>query len=920
MTPNFLSAAGEVAELMRGRDWSGSELGTPAAWPQALQTVVSLMLHSTTPMYVAWGPQLRMLYNDAYRSILGDKHPASLSAPLPQVWPEIWDYIGPLFRRTLQGEAMQFENVGVTIRRHGFDEHAWFSFAYSPVYEGDGIAGLFCLITETTQRVVAERTQSEEYGRLRQWFEQAPGLMAVLHGPRHVVAVANRAYQELLGRSQLVGLAVRDAVPELEGQGFFELLDRVYATGEAYVGKASPAFLRREGALQERFFDFVYQPIRDAAGAVTGIFVQGVDVTEATQVGAALRVSEEKLRAATEGGGIGTWEMDLRSGTGHWSARGARMLGMDRQQFTADDWMMAVHPQDRERAAAAWQRSVQQGTPYEIEFRTTRPARDGGDCWVLSRGLIQRDAQGLSLRAAGVLFDATRRLRAQKALSEQRARERAYLDHLPLGVWFLDAEGQVIYVNQEAERIWRGESGGGPAPFQQHRGWWHGTDRPVEPADWASVRAVRHGETSLNEEIDIACGDGSRKTILNSAVPVRAEDGRVTGAVILNQDVTQAKRIEVGMREAEQALRAADRRKDEFLATLAHELRNPMAPIRNGLAILRVPGLAEGARERMLDLMERQVRHMVRLVDDLLEVSRITRGKIDLRREIVDLRAVVQGCLDAAQPQLQAAQHQLAVHLPAGPVLVDADGTRIAQVLDNLLNNAVKYTPEGGHLVVRLAQHDGWGVLSVEDDGTGIPPEMLDQVFDLFAQVDRTLGRARGGLGIGLALVRQLVQMHGGTVRAESRGIGEGARFTVRLPLLGAMAVPEPARPGSTLQPGRRGWRVLVVDDNRDAADSLAMVLEAAGHQVRTAYDGPDALGRAGEFDPQWVLLDIGMPGMNGHEVARALRARPGGDRLKLVAVTGWGQEDDRRLTRESGFDAHLVKPVEPEAIVKLLE
>jgi two-component system CheB/CheR fusion protein len=370
--------------------------------------------------------------------------------------------------------------------------------------------------------------------------------------------------------------------------------------------------------------------------------------------------------------------------------------------------------------------------------------------------------------------------------------------------------------------------------------------------------------------------------------------------------------------EANARLAEGDRRKDEFLATLAHELRNPLAPLRNGLALLRLQRRGDPAVEQVSGMMERQVQLMARLIDDLLDVSRITRGKIELRKGPVDLAAAAAQAVEAARPLIEERGHRLEVALPPAPVRLEADAARLEQVLSNLLNNAAKYTEPGGRIALTAERHGGEVVIRVKDSGIGIRPEMLPRVFDLFQQADRVEGRVSEGLGIGLTLVRRLVELHGGRVTAHSQGPGRGSEFVVRLPLPAEAprAGAGRAARGPVKAPGRR---VLVVEDNPDAAESLALLLRAAGHEVRVAADGPAALEAAAAFRPQVVLLDIGLPKMDGYEVARRLRRGAGRDGLLLVALSGYGQEEDRRRSRAAGFDAHLVKPADLDALQELL-
>ena len=362
------------------------------------------------------------------------------------------------------------------------------------------------------------------------------------------------------------------------------------------------------------------------------------------------------------------------------------------------------------------------------------------------------------------------------------------------------------------------------------------------------------------------------------------------------------------------ALEEADRRKDEFLATLAHELRNPLAPIRNSVQSLRLTTTKESLAS-LVDIMERQVGTMVRLVDDLLEVSRITRGKIELHKERVELSSVIQAAVETVQPLLASARHQLTLALGPQPFFLEADSVRLAQVFANLLNNAAKYTPDGGHIWVSAARDGDEVVVTVGDDGMGISAASLPQIFDLFAQGDISKNRRAGGLGIGLTLARALADLHGGSIVARSEGPGQGSEFMVRLPLTPDAHAERSELGGPTPQAIRGRIRVLVVDDNQDGANTLRLLLELLGAEVRVEYDGPSALNAFGAFRPEAVLLDIGMPGMDGLEVARRLRRRRDSHDVMLIALTGWGQEKDRRDSEAAGFDHHLIKPVDIEAL-----
>jgi signal transduction histidine kinase/ActR/RegA family two-component response regulator len=367
-------------------------------------------------------------------------------------------------------------------------------------------------------------------------------------------------------------------------------------------------------------------------------------------------------------------------------------------------------------------------------------------------------------------------------------------------------------------------------------------------------------------------------------------------------------------------LRDQDRRKDEFLALLAHELRNPLAPIRNGLQVMRLAEADPRAVAQTRAMMDRQVAHMVRLIDDLLDVSRISRNKMELRRSRVLLADVVSSAVETARPAIEEAGHELTVSLPPGAVHLDADLTRLAQVFGNLLSNSAKYTPRGGHIWLSAGRRGEDVVISVRDNGIGIPAESLRSIFDMFSQVDRTIERSTGGLGIGLALVKGLAEMHGGSVTAESPGLGEGSTFTVRLPVLEehAEAAPETLA-GDGPRAARPKQRILVVDDNRDSAASMAMMLQLTGNEVRTAHDGIEAVEVAEVFRPQVILMDLGMPRLNGYEATYRIREQPWGRHVIIVALTGWGQEADKVQAQEAGCNGHLVKPVNLPDLERLL-
>jgi signal transduction histidine kinase/ActR/RegA family two-component response regulator len=427
----------------------------------------------------------------------------------------------------------------------------------------------------------------------------------------------------------------------------------------------------------------------------------------------------------------------------------------------------------------------------------------------------------------------------------------------------------------------------------------------------ASVTHSRETGEVWEDTFPLRGKDGKYRWFLSRAIPIRDAKGNIVRWFGTNTDVTE-------QLAAEESLREADRRKNEFLAMLAHELRNPLAPIRNAVRILQLAG-GDDTIQSVSETMERQVNQLVRMVDDLLDVNRISKGKIELRTSRVELADIVHHAVEAARPNCENRGHDLSIKLPERPVYLDADLARLAQVLANLLNNACKFTSNGGRIALTAETQGDQVVIRVKDNGIGIAPDELPRIFDMFTQVDTSLERSGSGLGIGLTLVKNLVELHGGTVEANSKGLGHGSEFVVRLPL-GAAGL-EPARPEPTdAKPAAIvSRRILIVDDNRDSARTMAMLLKLSGHETHTAFDGLEAVAAAETLRPHVILLDIGLPGLNGYETAITIRDQSWGKDILLIAVTGWGQDDDRQKAKYAGFNAHLVKPVDHASLAKLL-
>jgi PAS domain S-box-containing protein len=490
------------------------------------------------------------------------------------------------------------------------------------------------------------------------------------------------------------------------------------------------------------------------------------------------------------------------------------------------------------------------------------------------------------------------------------------LDKIPAGAYTCDPDGLITYFNRHAVELW------GRAPqLNDPIDRFCGSFRLFAPDGspiahdrcWMAL-ALRDEREYNGEEIVIERPDGSRVTALAHANPIRDDLGRVVGSVNVLVDITDRKRTE-------DLLREADRSKNAFLAILGHELRSPLAPIRSAVEVLKLQRTGAPELQTVLGVIDRQIGQMTRLVDDLVDVARITCNRLELRRETVELASVLRAALETSRPLVAAREHELLVSIPAEPIEIEADPARLAQAISNLLGNAAKYTERGGRIWLEAVRRGDEAVIAVRDTGIGIAAAMLPRIFAMFAQADASPRGAQGGLGVGLSLVEQIVTLHGGRVEARSAGPGQGSEFTVRLPARpGAPRARQRGRRGDTRAEGNRSpLRVLVVDDNPDAADSLGMLLQAMGHDSRVAYDGPEAIETAEQFHPDAVLLDIGLPTLGGHEVAGRLRERPWARGVLLVAVTGWGQDEDRVASEAAGFDHHLVKPVDAARLRQIL-
>jgi len=813
--PTHTGFAGDsqMAARMRGHDWRQSPLGTPDTWSPSLRTATDMMLHSSFPMFIAWGAQLTFLYNDAHVPILGERHPAALGRAMDEVWADAWHEAGPLVERALGGESIFLEDFGLTLQRRGYPEPVWITFSYAPLHDADGaVAGIVCTCIETTARVLGERRAAFQL--------TVSDALAPLEHAGEAIATASALLGLELNAARVLYAEIDPLSGRLDAPQLWHRAGAAPAPARSPLHDFSPAVVAelRSGAVVQ---------IHDAANDARAQDLRTAWVDE--RIGALLVVPLVK------------------------SGRLIACLGVE-------------SPIPR-----SW-------SAHEVQ---------------LARDVAERT------------WAAAETARAQSMLREERDRSRDIFDNISEGFALFDRNWIVERMNAEGLRICaiaREEVIG--------RNHWDVFTAMDDSEAGRMYRAVMCTRQAGSAEQCHVFPDGRRVWTDIRAYPM--QDG---GIASFFRDITDRKL-------AEEKLMEADRRKDEFLAMLAHELRNPLAPISAAAELLRI-GKPDEARVRQSStIIGRQVRHMTRLVDDLLDVSRVTRGLITLGQARVPARTVVEEAVEQVRPMIDGRSQQLTLRLPPAHAAVRGDKARLVQVVANVIGNASKYTPERRGIDVRADIFGARLVLSVRDEGIGMDRELTGRVFDLFTQAERSSDRAQGGLGLGLALVKHLVELHGGTVGCSSPGLGKGSTFVVSLPLLPdtvpvAPSAPAPAVPA---QCHAAGLKVLVVDDNLDAADMLGLVMAEQGHEVAVEYGALRALERVRQFQPDVCLLDIGLPEIDGRELARRLRADPATAGAVLIAVTGYGQQQDRADALAAGFRHHLVKPVDVDLLLRLLD
>ena len=594
----------------------------------------------------------------------------------------------------------------------------------------------------------------------------------------------------------------------------------------------------------------------------------------------------------------------------------SEMAGLDGRNFIADSarssraWLQDnVFPEDHAQVLAAIAEAIRTKSVFTLEHRVRRV--DGSVGWTFSKAVPILDPQGEIVEWFGAASDVTERRQAQETLREKEEFMRSIIESSPDCIKVLDPAGNLLSLEAGQELL--GISDIAPYLGKPWLDFWE-SEEDREAARTAITKTAAGGEGHFVGFFRTPRGEAKWWDV--ALTPIRGGGSKTERLLVVSRDVTERRELEESLVIRAEDLARADRSKDEFLAMLAHELRNPLAPLRNAAEILQTAGATAAERKQAQQIIGRQIENMSRMIDDLLDVSRITEGKIELRKKPVALEAILTAATSLVRAGCALRHQELAVSMPEQPVFLNADATRLEQVFTNLLANACKYSGDGCHITLSAERAVGVEppevIVRVRDDGAGIDAELLPRVFDLFVQETRSLDRAHGGLGIGLTLVSRLVKLHGGSVEALSEGLGQGSEFIVHLPIL-RHAPPPPAPPLPVACETSR--RILIVDDNTDSARSMAILQTRRGHSTRVAFTGPDALAVATEFQPEVVLLDIGLPGMDGFEVARHLRAMPALAGALLIAMTGYASPEDLRAAKDAGFDEHLVKPVDLEIL-----
>ena len=759
-------------------------------------------------------------------------------------------------------------------------------------------AGITLLIAAFARaREAANREARRQAARLEAMFGQASLGISLLSLDGRLTRV-NRRMADIAGRSieGTIGLTCEQITHPDDWPSHARLIEKV-AAGAVNEIAIDKRYRRPDGS--SVWVHVSMAPLLDGDGEPEGLIAIVEDIAERHEAEDRLRASENRYRSLVDASMAIVWTADAAGGFTPPQESWEASTGQEASSYGGWGWCAAVHSDDRERVQALWRDALANPRPVDIETRLWN-APTLSYRWYTSRAVPRWGADGTVEEWVGACTDIHERRLAEIQLRESEERARLALEIAQLGTLTWVPDDDDVLADPRCREICGLPSNGPIALADLH-------DR-IHPDDRAHVlaglaHAARHGE-AYAQEFRFIHGDGSIRWVVTRG-DVVTRPGHTTAPVTVlllsMMDVTER-------RLAEDGLKQADREKDDFLALLGHELRNPLAPIRTAVQLLKMRHQPDAEGQRLHAVIDRQVQHLVRLVDDLLDVSRVLRGKVELRREPLNIADAIAMAVETSRPLIDAQRQELVVRLPDRPVTVHGDPVRLAQVIANVLNNASKYSHAGAPIHLAALAADGEVMIEVRDGGAGIPADVLPRVFEPFVQADRSLERSRGGLGIGLTLVKKIVELHQGQVSAQSEGVGRGSLFAIRLPAIAA-AGPVAAPPAPAAAMLVFPVRILVVDDNVDAAESLAMLLQTDGHVVTMAHNGMDAVQRVESWRPDVVVLDIGLPGMNGYEVAQVLRQRD--ECPALIAVTGYGQAADTRRALDAGFRFHLVKPVD---------
>ncbi|WP_416675687.1 hybrid sensor histidine kinase/response regulator [Egbenema bharatensis] len=871
-------------------------------------------------MQILWGAEYIQFYNDAYIPIAGDKHPTGLGQRAAECWQEVWDFSGPLLDRVMAtGEATWSEDQPLILHRNGRPDEGYFTFSYTPIWNESGeVAGIFIAVNETTQKILGQRREQALRAEAQAATANLENVLFSISDEFMMfdsnwcfTYINDRAVTALeKTRQELIGQSIWEIYPGAIGTPFYKGLQQAVNTQQA---TSFEYFCPGEGRwLENRVYPFDQ-----------GVSLLRVDITPRKQIEMALQNSEQRLQLALQGADCGTWDYDLISQTLTWSNRCRSMFGIDPAvEMSYAVFSQAIHPDDRERVHQAVEAAITQGQEYDVEMRTLWP--NGTVRWVRSMGRVYCTEAGAPYRMAGVAFDISNLKQTEMALRESEERYRVLAEVMPHMVWMADRTGVQFWNQRWYDYIGVQKDdpnvelmGLGSTQFV------HPDDQEQTLACWQ--QALETGE-GFQAEQRIRRHDGVYRWFLNRGLPVQDSSGRVTRWVGTVTDIDDQKQLETERarlleqeRVAREAAENANRIKDEFLAVLSHELRSPLNPILGWAKLLQMGKLDAARTAYALETIERNAKLQAQLIDDLLDVSRILRGKLVLDHHPLSLVSVIQDALETVRSISEAKGIRVQTRFDPAPLQMVGDVNRLKQVVWNLLSNAVKFTPQGGQVTVRLDYGEDFAQIQVSDTGKGIHADFLPYVFDRFRQADSTTTRVFGGLGLGLAIAHQIVEMHGGTIQADSAGEGQGATFTVRFPLIFDPVESPLPDSSAQLSTDLKGIHVLVVEDDADSRDLIAIMLEQFGATVTSVSSAAAAMTALSQSKPDILVSDIGMSEMDGYMLMQQVREVTNTSQIPAIALTSYTSEADQQKALSVGFQRHLSKPLEPTQLVEAI-